>query len=339
MDVKISIITPSFNQSDFIEQTIDSVLSQGFKNLEYIIIDGGSTDGSVDIIKRYEKHLTFWLSEPDRGQSHAIRKGLQRATGTAVNWLNSDDYLEPGALKLIGEHFSDSSVNVLCGRGNIVSGGGVIKTSRGTDTYDDNLAKTIGMARIDQPETWFRKSILDEIGGLDVGLHYVMDKDIWVRYLLKHGLKGIAKTPSLLANFRLHQGSKTVAQASLFEPETIQLFVRMAMNNGFEESASKIATLYPVPSVLVQGRKFPSFPPLVQRAFQYFLLHQADLEYYRRCYDKTRAILGLIDESKLLADDLKLVGKLRFRTRWPLTALRDVLAASNAPDRTHSKTL
>lgn len=97
MKKKISIVTPSFNQGEYLEETIDSVLSQKYPNLEYIIMDGGSKDNSVDIIKKYEKYLTYWESKPDRGQSHAINKGLKKCNGEIFNWLCSDDYLEPGA--------------------------------------------------------------------------------------------------------------------------------------------------------------------------------------------------------------------------------------------------
>ncbi len=95
---KISIVTPSYNQGQYLEKTIESILSQNYPNLELIIIDGGSTDESINILRRYENRISFWVSEPDNGQADAINKGLKKTTGEIFNWLNSDDYLEPGAL-------------------------------------------------------------------------------------------------------------------------------------------------------------------------------------------------------------------------------------------------
>src|SRR5215471_18738850 len=105
MALKLSIVTPSFNQGQFLEETIVSVLDQNYPNLEYIIIDGGSTDESVEIIKRYEKHLAYWISEKDRGQVHAINKGIEKTTGDVFGLINSDDLYLPGAFSTIGEHF------------------------------------------------------------------------------------------------------------------------------------------------------------------------------------------------------------------------------------------
>ena len=112
---KISIVTPSFNQADFIEETIRSVICQGYPNLEYIIIDGGSTDGSVEIIKKYEEYLSYWVSEPDRGQAHAINKGISRITGDIFGWINSDDMLLPGSLSTIGKNHKGQEDKILLG--------------------------------------------------------------------------------------------------------------------------------------------------------------------------------------------------------------------------------
>src|SRR5512134_129792 len=118
---KISIVTPSFNQGKYLERTIRSVIEQDYPNLEYIIIDGGSTDESVEIIRKYEKHLAYWVSEPDRGQSHAINKGFDRATGEIFGWLNSDDWYVPGALKAVAEAFAaNPEAGAVVGAGEMV---------------------------------------------------------------------------------------------------------------------------------------------------------------------------------------------------------------------------
>lgn len=106
---RITVVTPSFNQGQFIEQTIRSVLMQGYPNLEYMIFDGGSSDGSVETIRKYENHLAYWQSEPDRGQSHAINKGFKRSTGQIICWLNSDDYFLPDTLKTVAESLADGT--------------------------------------------------------------------------------------------------------------------------------------------------------------------------------------------------------------------------------------
>ena len=122
---RISVITPSFNQGAFLERTIDSVLSQGYGDLEYIIIDGGSTDNSVDIIKRHAKHISYWVSEKDRGQSHALNKGFARATGCYISWLNSDDWYEPDALSVFVECFKENpQAGMIIGAGQILDQNG-----------------------------------------------------------------------------------------------------------------------------------------------------------------------------------------------------------------------
>jgi glycosyltransferase involved in cell wall biosynthesis len=313
MPLAISIVTPSFNQAKFLEQTIDSVLSQGYPDLQYIIVDGGSSDNSVDVIRKYEKHLAYWVSEKDHGQSHAINKGYRKASGEIFNWLNSDDYLEPGALNLIGQAFEDKSVNVLCGRGNIIQGEKIINASPGTDVYAGNFCKTLGRARIDQPETWFRKTVLDTLMPLSEQLHYVMDKELWIRYLLSYGLNGIMRSESKLINFRLHSNSKTSTQSLRFVGETDLLY-------------QQLAELYKLNAErdFIKENFSPAFKPVrlslgnavldIQKALHYFLLYKADHFYYTSEITLARKILPFINPEFFESDDRKLLRKLKFRS-------------------------
>ena len=120
---RITIITPSYNQGEFIEQTIESILSQGYPDLEYIVMDGGSTDETVNILEKYEGQL-YWVSEKDRGQAHAINKGWHRATGDIYAWLNADDLLNPGALTKVAREFSDPKTHWLCGAADVINAAG-----------------------------------------------------------------------------------------------------------------------------------------------------------------------------------------------------------------------
>jgi glycosyltransferase involved in cell wall biosynthesis len=314
---RISIITPSYNQAEFIEQTIESVLSQNYPNLEYIVIDGGSTDRSVDIIKKYASHFAYWISEKDNGQSHAINKGLARVTGDVVNWLNSDDYYEPGSLKTIGERFMQDSVNVVCARGNVVGDGNHIKVSPGTDVYSGNLPKTLGWARIDQPETFFRKKVYDSLGFVNEKYHYVMDKEFWVRYLLHYGLDGILKIDDIVVNFRYHANSKTQSQTSRFHVETLQLYHNLARTFRQEKEEAVLGNLLQEKERVEKGSVFPfAEMKLAKRSLQYFLLLKADELYYYNDTSTALILLRAIDQELLEEEDRSLLRKLKFRSAY-----------------------
>lgn len=207
---RITIITPSFNQGAFIGETIDSVLGQGYPDLEYLVIDGGSTDTTLDVLRGYGERVR-WVSEPDRGQSHAINKGLARATGEVVAFLNSDDRYRPGALLAVGEHFArHPKAGWLTGRCAIIDPAG--RPARGAITAYKNLWLALGSARalevlnfISQPATFWRRSLGQRVGPLDEGLHYTMDYDYWLR-LGQHGPPAILDR--YLADFRVHPASK-----------------------------------------------------------------------------------------------------------------------------------
>jgi glycosyltransferase involved in cell wall biosynthesis len=185
MDIpKISVITPSLNQGRYLRQCIESILSQHYSNLELIIIDGGSTDESLAIIKEYEDDITFWVSEPDCGQSDGINKGFHRATGELVAWLNADDYYLPGAFQQVAEvHRLDQQAPFFFGDGfRVDESGNVISQFFPPGTlFFDRQALVMGLNYILQPSTFINRRYLDQVGNLDTNLHYGMDSDLWMR--------------------------------------------------------------------------------------------------------------------------------------------------------------
>ncbi len=208
---KITVITPSFNQGEFIERTIESVLKQGYPNLEYFVIDGGSTDDTVSILKKYGKELK-WVSEKDKGQSDAINKGLRRANGDIIAYLNSDDTYEPGALERVADFFTKNpSVKWVTGKCRIidVNDKEVRKAITGYKNfllrrYSYNILLVTNF--ISQPATFMRKEAFREFGLFDVDQHRVMDYDYWLKLgrLYRPGF-----IDEYLACFRVHRASKT----------------------------------------------------------------------------------------------------------------------------------
>jgi glycosyltransferase involved in cell wall biosynthesis len=213
--MKISLVTPSFNQGQFLEETLHSVLDQRYPNLEYVIIDGGSTDESIEIIKRYEKHLTYWVSEPDRGQVDAINKGLAKATGDIVAYLNSDDLYLPGAFQAVVKYFQEHpDCDWLCG--DTVMFGEDHATEIIHATVPLSAAHCLSWAyKAPQPAMFWKRELLKS--GFDERWRYCFDHDLYVRLLLEgHQCDHL---PLPLAAYRLHGCSKTVAESGGFDKE------------------------------------------------------------------------------------------------------------------------
>lgn len=313
----ISIITPSFNQGKYIEQTINSILDQNYPNLEYIIIDGGSTDNSIEIIKKYEKHLTYWISEPDKGQSDAINKGLKIATGDVVNWLNSDDYYEKSTIKFISEKFQDPTVKVVCAKSRLFNEKETVGNSPGTDWYPDNLEKTIGWARIDQPETFFRKSAFDKVGYLNTSLRYLMDREWWIRYLLIFGLDGIVDTEEILVNFRLHDTSKTVTAGKEFQKEHDAIFFSLADAFDLHTEKEMISKYFEITSGYSPPKWTEGERLVIKRVINYYFLLRGNELYYKRDNVKAREVLSLVDSTLLnTSEDNKLLKWLKIKNKF-----------------------
>jgi len=220
---RISIVTPSFNQGRFLEETILSVLEQDYPDIEYIIIDGGSTDGSLEVIRKYEKYLAFWVSEKDRGQSHALNKGFRRATGEIVGWINSDDILAPGACRKAAEAFArKGDVILVYGDSEDIDCEGRVIRRHHRLPFDRNICLYTA-AMIDQPGTFFRLDALRAVNYLDEGLRFYMDWDLWLKLSLKGRFHHINRVQG---RFRLHEASKTSLLKGVAEREARMVFER-----------------------------------------------------------------------------------------------------------------
>jgi glycosyltransferase involved in cell wall biosynthesis len=227
----ISIVTPSYNQGKFIEETIRSVLLQGYPNLEYIVMDGGSTDCSVEIIKKYEAWLTYWVSEPDHGQSHAINKGFEHAHGEILAWINSDDLYAPGAFRKIGQAVKD-----IRGSGSSWEGwltGECLYWNVGTDEKVPLLPEAppeepiqLLRWRCPQRSSFWSKSCWDRVGPVSEDLHFAFDTEFFLR-LVFSGYRPVL-LPDVLALGRIHPECKTHRQKDSWGPEMSVVYDRLA---------------------------------------------------------------------------------------------------------------
>ena len=205
-DPKISIVTPSFNQGKFLEETILSVLHQNYPNLEYIIIDGGSTDDSIEIIRKYADRLSYWVSERDKGQSDALNKGFRRATGEIIGWLNSDDTYLPNCFQYVLEAFNKNQ-DAESIYGNFVYTDDTGKILRKRHVFNKFRYETLLFHDyLGQPAIFFGRKVLDRIGVLDESLYYAMDWDFFLR-MRKHCK--MVHINHFLATYRLHRENKT----------------------------------------------------------------------------------------------------------------------------------
>lgn len=254
---KISIITPSYNQGEFLERTILSVIEQNYPNLEYIIIDGGSTDGSVDIIQKYADKLAYWISEKDNGQTHAINKGFKKATGEIVAWLNSDDEFCEGALMAVASVFMEhDEVDFVFGNQySINSNGKIIRDNRHT-RFSFAALWAVGMV-LSQPSCFWKCDFFSKFGYLDETMEFCMDYEFFLRIGNHVKAKHVNQ---YLSKFRWHESQKSSTIIHIRDSE------RQLLKERYHEQACRN---YPVWLVIVYVFLFRSFWYIMQGDFFY----------------------------------------------------------------------
>lgn len=235
---KISIVVPSYNQGQFVEENLLSIINKEYPNLELFVIDGGSSDKSVEIIKKYERHITWWVSEKDSGQSEAINKGLNRATGEIITWINSDDILTPEALYKVAKYFSGlpSDIGLIHGGTILFNEKGEIKKDWGysNPSLERNLA---GMA-FPQPGAFFLKKYLDKAGcKVNEQLHYGMDYDLFSRLAC---VCRFFPVKDIFSKYRLHGSSKSVLEQDKFIGDWNRVFVNLCKHMNWTDVLDEI---------------------------------------------------------------------------------------------------
>lgn len=316
---KISIITPSYNQGQFIEETILSIINQGYPNLEYIIIDGGSTDNTVDIIKKYEKHIAYWVSEPDKGQSDAINKGIAVATGDVFNWINSDDYLEKGTLLKIGNLFKDSNVRIVCTATTLIYSNGQLEYNPPTNV-SSQLFQVLASNSLNQMGMYWRMSFIKELQGVNPIFKYSMDLDLWKRYVFTNGNDGIIIDNCSTAFFRLHENSKTGVSV---ESNAIHFYrennaaIRQYISNQMLKYKKAVDILFPDFDDIISNS--PVYSKLnidiLENSIKEFIYHKIKQAFYAERFDVTRTLISSIHISDFTKEQQR---NLKSWKRWSL---------------------
>ena len=234
----VSIVTPSYNQAPFLEQTMLSVLEQDYPRIEYIVIDGGSTDNSVEIIKKYADRLTYWVSEKDSGQAEAINKGFVRAKGEILAWLNSDDYYMLNTVSVAVRCF-EQNPDVVMVYGDMLAVDGDGNTINLLKYKQLSLEDLLCFQIIGQPSVFFRRSALEKAGMLEPTFHFMLDHQLWIR-LAQQG--GILHIPQIWSAARYHPGAKNRARAAEFGREAFRVLDWAKNQPELSETLSKVKT-------------------------------------------------------------------------------------------------
>lgn len=272
--LKISVIVPSFNQGQYIEETFVSLISQDYDNLEIIVIDGGSTDQTVSLIKKYTTNIDYWVSEKDKGQSEAINKGFAKASGDIITWLNSDDIYEPGTLHKVATAFeADPSLTIWHGK-SLLFGNNKPAQIIGLQS-DISLHEYFPYMRFPQPSSFLRASALLHTLPVNDSLHYAMDFELIVKLLLNGGR--IRRSDELLSRYRLHEASKSNQNlAFLREWSSVVANVFQSVSGG------KAYLDYMLSLSLITTEKRVTYPTAI--AFSETELEDIFLQHLHLCY-------------------------------------------------------
>lgn len=293
---QISIVTPSYNQGQFIERTILSVLSQGYPNLEYFVIDGGSTDGSLEIIKNYHQQITYWESVPDRGQAHAINKGWRRAAGDIIAWINSDDYYLPGAFEKIASAYQKNPNAIgfigICefadAEGNIIG--------KGSKPIPFDLESILSGGDIPgQPSVFLSRKVLNTIGYLNENFHYIMDWEYWLRMAEKYPPEQYKKIDKPLAVFNTWEGGKTqsgIVKDLIERRDFFDVFYEKEEN----KKLIKIRNFSYGSTFWREGRKYMEHKKYINASYSYlraFLFHPFEYNFFKAIFLNLDLILPI----------------------------------------------
>ncbi len=239
---RITIVTPSFNQGRFIEKTIRSVLLQNYPNLEFIVIDGGSTDETIEVLAKYSKWIDHFVSEKDNGQSDAINKGLIECTGDIFNWLISVDYYHDDCFCVLASIFVPGQSKLIAGDYRIFHDDGTEDDKLIDFKLQPTLEQTLAIVLLNQPSCFFDLESLRKLGELNVSLQYVMDQDIFKRFLFAFGQDDIVYVSKLLTHFRIHSESKTYQFR--FQNEYNRIFASIAKKCGLVKEAKLLEEIH-----------------------------------------------------------------------------------------------